>query len=444
MVFYIFVIAMFNLGLGFAVTVYLARVSHEGPQEDDNAHWLADGSEKGLSSGEASPETPVGTMSQPAEHEPQGPADDTLDEPPDESVVESTAACDEESSPDSPDPPPTETGNRGAVEEFQDSVREYQKQLADVDEQLHRCEESADAEQVEACLDSLVSANDKYLSACDDVGDAFEQLPAEFQGLENACENIRKAVKDQGTQIAETNADAQNFDYDADLPEGCRRMADRTAGLLEANRQLQDTLDEVISEAARRENENESDDESLIDPLTGLLSREAIEAHLADLLSDAPNRETPFSAAFVDLDDFAGFNQRFGHNASDRLLLAIGKLLAVETRDRATAGRFSGEQFLLLFNGGDVRSATTLVEHVRQSIASSLLQFNNEDARITASCAVTEMSPDDTQQSLLDRMNSALEEAKRYGHNRTFLHEGKFPTPVVPPNFSLEDHVLTL
>ena len=39
---------------------------------------------------------------------------------------------------------------------------------------------------------------------------------------------------------------------------------------------------------------------------------------------------------------------------------------------------------------------------------------------------------------MLLRVESTLREAKRYGDNRTFVHEGKFPTPVVPPDFKLE------
>jgi hypothetical protein len=39
---------------------------------------------------------------------------------------------------------------------------------------------------------------------------------------------------------------------------------------------------------------------------------------------------------------------------------------------------------------------------------------------------------------MLLRAEAALREAKRYGHNRTFVHEGKFPIPVVPPELTIE------
>ena len=49
---------------------------------------------------------------------------------------------------------------------------------------------------------------------------------------------------------------------------------------------------------------------------------------------------------------------------------------------------------------------------------------------------MTDAAPNDTQQQLFERAAAALHEAKRYGRNRTFQHDGKYATPVVPPNFS--------
>jgi hypothetical protein len=52
--------------------------------------------------------------------------------------------------------------------------------------------------------------------------------------------------------------------------------------------------------------------------------------------------------------------------------------------------------------------------------------------------------PKDASESLLERAETAIREAKRYGRNRTFIHDGKFPTPVVPPNFTLQERQIEL
>ena len=51
---------------------------------------------------------------------------------------------------------------------------------------------------------------------------------------------------------------------------------------------------------------------------------------------------------------------------------------------------------------------------------------------------VTRAGNDDSLSTMLLRVEAALREAKRYGHNRTFTHEGKYPTPVVPPELKIE------
>jgi hypothetical protein len=57
---------------------------------------------------------------------------------------------------------------------------------------------------------------------------------------------------------------------------------------------------------------------------------------------------------------------------------------------------------------------------------------------------LTESLADDTANSLFARVELALHEAKRYGRNRTFIYEGQYPTPVVPPNFSLSEKRIDL
>jgi hypothetical protein len=57
---------------------------------------------------------------------------------------------------------------------------------------------------------------------------------------------------------------------------------------------------------------------------------------------------------------------------------------------------------------------------------------------------VVEAASRDTAASLCQRADAALREAKRYGRNRTFLYEGEYPTPVVPPSFSLEEKPLAV
>lgn len=126
------------------------------------------------------------------------------------------------------------------------------------------------------------------------------------------------------------------------------------------------------------------------------------------------------------------------------MLGAVGRLLETEIDAGVSVARFSGQRFFLLFPDGDARAATNGVEKVRQMIAKARFVRRDSESRLTVSCASTMAILDDTSASLITRVETALQEAKRYGRNRTFLHEGEYPAPVVPPQFTLDERRITL
>jgi PleD family two-component response regulator len=100
--------------------------------------------------------------------------------------------------------------------------------------------------------------------------------------------------------------------------------------------------------------------------------------------------------------------------------------------------RFSGQRFLLTFSELEMAAAASLIETCRQTIASAHFEREDLDIRVTVSCALTAARVDDSPSSVLLRVESALGESKRYGRNRTFRHDGKYPAPVVPPELQLD------
>ena len=58
--------------------------------------------------------------------------------------------------------------------------------------------------------------------------------------------------------------------------------------------------------------------------------------------------------------------------------------------------------------------------------------------------AVTAAVAEDKPETLFARGSVAIQEAKRYGQNRTFLHDGKYPTPVLPPDFGIQEKSVSL
>lgn len=180
------------------------------------------------------------------------------------------------------------------------------------------------------------------------------------------------------------------------------------------------------------------------DELTGLATGTELEQALDALCETDSDRTEPFSLALIDLDQFARVNEQCGQAAADRVLRALGQLVAAECGGRATASRYSGQRFVVLLEGSDAPHATGVVERIRQLIEVSRIRHKEEEIQVTVSCGVAERAVDDLPESLISRATATLQEAKRYGRNRTFVFDNGYPVPVVHPSLSLEEKSFTV
>jgi PleD family two-component response regulator len=91
-----------------------------------------------------------------------------------------------------------------------------------------------------------------------------------------------------------------------------------------------------------------------------------------------------------------------------------------------------------------LNAATDEIERVRESIAATRFRRGDVTWDLTVSCALAKPAADESTGDLLKRLDEATLEAKRYGKNRTFLHEDGNPAPVVPPKIEVEPQVIEL
>jgi diguanylate cyclase len=445
---FIFIVAVLNLGVGFALAVYAGQ-----------RHRLLTELGVGLP-GNPSLAIPQRTAvpppvdlpaDQPAAEVPppeaDAPADRSAAATP---AVAPPAAADSQASPDDAPSaaPPAETPpspSEQCVADFQAEVESYREQVTQANEALRSYMGTADPSDIEACLQSLMAATNEYLDRRQQVQEGFAELHSRQPQLAAVSAELQSAMQQQDAEIEHTTKSIENFDYGALVENGPHAVVGQTSKLLDSSNRLRDTLDEAMLEVQRSENRLTASPANVqIDRLTGLLNRTGLEAELARWWQADPQRTRALSAAMIDLDQLAEINDRFGHMLGDALLRAIAKLLDAEKRGNTAIGRISGQRFFVLFFDTDVRSATNSVERIRQMIEFTVLEHRQGEIRLTVSCGVTANAADDTSETLMERAEATLREAKRYGRNRTFLHEGKFPTPVVPPNFALEPRRITL
>jgi diguanylate cyclase (GGDEF)-like protein len=160
-----------------------------------------------------------------------------------------------------------------------------------------------------------------------------------------------------------------------------------------------------------------------IDPLTGVANRQAILDHVEQELARAVRYRHPLSVILVDLDHFKRLNDSHGHAAGDRVLRHVGALLASSVRAIDTAGRYGGEEFLVVLPETDADAAASVAEKLRRIVAGSPLRLDSgEVVTVTLSAGVAGGQGDVLRPEVLVRdADAALYSAKALGRDQVYV-----------------------
>jgi diguanylate cyclase (GGDEF)-like protein len=162
--------------------------------------------------------------------------------------------------------------------------------------------------------------------------------------------------------------------------------------------------------------------QALVDGLTGLANRRVCAAALEKELARARRFEEPLALVLADLDDFKRVNDRFGHPTGDEVLKAFAKTLRENVREIDLAGRWGGEEFVLLLPGTDLEGGRELAERIRRAVdAQKLRAPDGQFVRVRASFGVAAFPEVESQDRLVAASDGALYEAKRAGKNQVVV-----------------------
>jgi diguanylate cyclase (GGDEF)-like protein len=151
------------------------------------------------------------------------------------------------------------------------------------------------------------------------------------------------------------------------------------------------------------------------DALTGVPNRRAWDLELARRMANARRADTEIVVAILDLDHFKKFNDRYGHQAGDRLLKEAAAAWRAQLRDSDLLARYGGEEFGVCITGMSAPAAARLLERVLA--ATPLGQ--------TFSGGVAAWTGDEAPERLVARADAALYEAKNAGRARVMVHDGQ-------------------
>jgi diguanylate cyclase (GGDEF)-like protein len=154
--------------------------------------------------------------------------------------------------------------------------------------------------------------------------------------------------------------------------------------------------------------------QALVDPLTGLANRRALEQAFAALAADAPNAVR--TVAVADIDHFKDINDRFGHAVGDEVLRVVGSTLERFARREDLVCRYGGEEFVLVLGSYDERMAHSVTERIRAAIEAHRWASIHPELRVTISIGLAAGAAADMN-GLLLAADALLYRAKRAGRN---------------------------
>lgn len=242
-----------------------------------------------------------------------------------------------------------------------------------------------------------------------------------------------------GVLLAEIGDKMQEVAEFLDVQIGSRAETD---GILEQAREAlaELSMQSMVSvESARRTiSELEKRERELLmaaqrDPLTQLGNRGFLDSFLARCFDEACNSKQPLSIVMVDLDRFKSVNDTRGHQTGDAVIVATAGLLGGSIRPLDLAGRYGGEEFMLVLPATDGAGARTVAERIRGRLADLEIDSPTGPIRVTASfgCATLDAQAilrRVTIPGLIAAADAALYSAKHGGRNR--VESGTLDVPV--------------
>jgi diguanylate cyclase (GGDEF)-like protein len=167
------------------------------------------------------------------------------------------------------------------------------------------------------------------------------------------------------------------------------------------------------------------------DELTGLHNRRFFEQELKREVERTRRFGRSLALVVVDVDHFKAYNDTFGHRAGDEALRRVAGHLADAVPRRLDAvARYGGEEFVVLLAETDAEGARLVAERIRESVQGS----GGFRRRLTISAGIADTLGDDCEaESLVERADEALYEAKRDGRNCVRVAAPRLALPPHPP-----------
>ncbi len=162
-----------------------------------------------------------------------------------------------------------------------------------------------------------------------------------------------------------------------------------------------------------------------LDALTGFYNRRQLEERIKQETSSAKRQHRNLCAIMTDIDYFKKVNDTYGHATGDLVLKTVSREIKNQLRDYDVAGRYGGEEFVILLPFTKLEEAQMVGERLRKAVASKKIDISKlcpdkENISVTISLGVAEYKGE---KDFIENADKALYKAKESGRNKVVVYE---------------------
>lgn len=182
------------------------------------------------------------------------------------------------------------------------------------------------------------------------------------------------------------------------------------------------TANNLLKQAQKDIEEKNKELEKLAttDKLTNIYNRRKLDELLYNEINRFERFTHTFGVAILDIDHFKKVNDTFGHQEGDKVLVQISNILRAHIRKTDFVGRFGGEEFVIICPESELEGVYNVIENIRLDIVN--YDFGTI-GKITASFGIAMIKENDTIESLLNKADIALYQAKTSGRNKVLVSQ---------------------
>ncbi len=254
------------------------------------------------------------------------------------------------------------------------------------------------------------------------IGSASEMADEFIKKADKILDGVHDTVSSfvSGTK-QHTESMVSSIEHIKNLPKEDPNFSKELNTLLTSNKELLTHSAEVENRLAEQTKIiSELQNQLRLDPLTGLLNRNALAKDLKKEIARAKRYKFPVAIFMADIDHFKNVNDVYGHLVGDSVIKITAKLIQEGVRESDSVYRYGGEEFLALLPHINCDQAEKFAERIREKIAKYLFVDKKNDISIslTISGGITELHSEDDETSIIARADKALYLAKQSGRNR--------------------------